>query len=110
MSDEKQLPKHIGGYQHINNCEIKEGDIWVRDGEPFSFVDESMVGIHTSYPYEGFSIYRKMDCPKQGGHRDIIEEAAKIMVDDIRPILKAQKDGKAATYDDGKAPLSTLPY
>jgi len=68
MSDEKQLPKHIGGYQHINNCEIKEGDIWVRDGKPFSFVDESMVGLHTSYPYQGFSIYRKMDCPKQGGH------------------------------------------
>lgn len=58
------LPEDIGGYQHIVDCEVKEGDIWVRDGKPTSFVDASWYG-HKAWPsIDGLSIYRKMPVPR----------------------------------------------
>ncbi len=69
MSDEKQLPTHIGGYQHIGYGNYQEGDIWVCDGKPWSFIDDEWIGksiLHGTFA--GYSAYRKMDCPKQGGH------------------------------------------
>lgn len=34
----EQLPKDIGGYQHVEHGPVKPGDIWVSRGNPASFV------------------------------------------------------------------------
>lgn len=60
-----ELPKDIGGYQHIEEGPTREGDIWVSQGIPDSFVDivvfPYIKGPEPTFP--GWHIYRKLPVP-----------------------------------------------
>jgi len=65
---EADLPTHIGGYQHISNGPIQDGDIWVVDGKPAYAVHESWFG-QPAQDVAQYGLYRKMAVPKQGGEQ-----------------------------------------
>lgn len=66
-----ELPRDIGGYQHLEPdviCQL--GDIYVDGGEPDRFVD-CYIGktVEQAEMNTGCRVYRKMPCPRQGGER-----------------------------------------
>jgi len=66
-----KLPRDIGGYQHLEPDVIcQEGDIYVNDGKPVSFV-QSCLGekVAAAEAFADCRIYRRIPCPRQGGER-----------------------------------------
>lgn len=60
-----KLPEHIGGYQHVVNGPTMDGDIWVHQGAPMTYVntivDRDVEEANARYPSWG--IYRLMPQP-----------------------------------------------
>lgn len=66
-----ELPRDIGGYQHLEPDVIcQEGDIYVFDGKPTGFVIEHIGdSVGMTEEFQDARVYRKMPCPRQGGER-----------------------------------------
>lgn len=66
--NERNLPKDIGGYQHVEHGPVLQADIWVLGGKPICFVSaESFATAEDANAYGsqfGFHLYRKMGTPK----------------------------------------------
>lgn len=137
MNDD--LPKDIGGYQHVVCGPIKEGDIWVANGKVIGFVREWEFGVDLSAIDDSdgaWNLYRKMAVAQQGDcdytgwmtKQEEMKAAGEMkrkweheFLDpkDV-PLIKGinlhpgQKDfadaEKASTHDDGKPPLARLPF
>lgn len=63
---ESELPDHIGGYQHIVDCPMQDGDVWVVDGKPQFVVDEDWFGKPAPAKVSQFAVYRKIAPMRQG--------------------------------------------
>lgn len=70
------LPKHIGGYQHMErNVTTRFDDILVRDGNPDSFVGGNVGRTVGEIEDELLmNVYRKYPCPRQGGDRALTRD------------------------------------
>ncbi len=64
-----ELPKDLGGYQHIEHGPVMDGDIWVSHGIPMGLIDKGLVGLDAPYVsnQSDSNIYRKI--PQPGHHQ-----------------------------------------
>ncbi len=65
ITEIQELPKTIGGYQHVCHGKLIDGDIWVHEGKPIGWVmPYSWVNAEAANSYRpGYSVYRKMAVP-----------------------------------------------
>lgn len=105
------LPKDLAGYQLVANGEIKPNDIIVNS--PFSYPDNSwMVGmadeiVNTPIGKFFIRVYRKSAVPHQYDAHE--RDDAWRYANALAP-KKHDEKPKAKTDDDGKDPLSYLPW
>jgi len=83
MTTPTRLPATIGGFQHLEPDVIcQPGDMFVREGKPKGFPGTDYAGKTVEYverEFDGWRIYRRMDCPRQGGER--VEPATPLPTD-----------------------------
>lgn len=107
----KPLPDSLAGYQQLSShVEMKYADLvvigqksiygdewcrWFKD-------DEGVKRSVSHFEAIGRRVYRLMPCPKQGD--TALPEILRAYRDPLPP-----KPAKALTFDDGKAPLASLP-
>lgn len=116
-----ELPKDIGGYQHLEpDVILNAHDIVVINGEVEGFVHffSSLGGAMNVGEAEkklGANIYRKYPCPRQGGNRELTTEEKEYQAKLAEQAAHTQKQWKsvqtpkASTHDNGKPPLACLP-
>lgn len=121
-----ELPKDIGGYQHIESGPTQHGDIWVSEGKPQLFVNTKEYPRADGYwPFKqnvSWSIYRKVPVPSSRDNKvawgennggDVNYRPLEMTVDNLQKaaqkIMESTRDKKALTHDDGKLQLATLP-
>lgn len=126
------LPNDLAGYQQVKSGYAKLNDLVIPlpgkypEGQPFLLDDELDVAfINTTGGWDtrmsnpafpDYRVYRKMDCPKQTGERDQIQERIDQEYHEFPPGTMGMDanplryNAKAETYDDGKPPLAWLPW
>lgn len=102
------LPETIGGYQHLApDVMIEAGDIYVDHGEVIGFVRDTIGRLVGEIERQNaMNIYRKIPVAKQGDSHRMSGAGVEALAEEC---AKFEERAKAATYDDGKPPLASLP-